>query len=71
MDFVAGLSLSQGKTIILVVIDHLSKQAHFLHFSHPDITTSVARLFFDNIFKLHGLPKSIICDQDPTFTRDF
>ena len=71
MDFVEGLPLSGGKTTILVVVDRLSKYAHFIPLSHPYIAIGVARLFFDNIFKLHGLPKSIVCDRDPTFTSAY
>ena len=62
MDFVEGLPMSNGKSSIFVVIDRLSKYAHFIPLSHPYIAIGVARLFFDYIFKLHGLPKSIVCD---------
>lgn len=71
MYFVEGLPLSGGKTTIHVVVDRLSKHAHFIPLSHPYTAIGVARLFFDNIFKLHGLPKSIVCDWDPTFTTAF
>ena len=62
MDFVEGLPLSGGKTTILVVVDRLSKYAHVIPLSHPYTAIRVARLFLDNIFKLHALPKSIVCD---------
>ena len=71
MDFIEGLPLSNGKTTILVVVYRLSKYAHFIHVSHPCTVVGIARLFFDNIFKLHGLPKSIVRDRDPTFTSTF
>lgn len=71
MDFIEGFPVSNGKITILVVVDRLSKYAHFLSLSHPYRAVVVARLFFDNIFKLHGLPKSIVCDQDPTFSSTF
>lgn len=71
MDFIDGLPPSQGKTVLLVVVDRFSKYAHLLPLSHPYTAVSVARLFFDNIFKLHGLPETIVTDRDVTFTSSF
>lgn len=60
-----------GKTTTFVVADQLSTYAHFIAISHPYMTVSIAQVFFENIFKIHGMPKSIVCDQDPTFTSNF
>ena len=71
MDFVEGLPISKEKSTILVVVDRLSKYAHFIPISHPYTATSVAQVFFDHVFRLHGMPQSIVCDRDPTFTSLF
>lgn len=68
MDFVEGLLNSKGKTTIFVVVDRLSKFDHFILFNHPYIMVSIAHIFFDNIFKLYGMPTSIVYDRDPVFT---
>lgn len=67
LDFIEGLPPSNGKHCILVVVDRLSKQAHFMALAHPYTAIDVARLYFDNIFRLHGMPETIVSDRDPTF----
>ena len=57
MDFIDGLPKSNGKTTILVVVDRFTKYGHFVPLSHPYIVTQVAKLYFENIFKLHGMPE--------------
>jgi hypothetical protein len=71
MDFIIGLSKSGNKSVIMVVIDHLSKYAHFFILQHPFTASRITQIFMDNIFKLHGMPNSIIFDRDPTFTSNF
>ena len=71
MDFIDSLPMSQGKTSILVVVDRLSKLAHFLPLAHPYTAPQIAQLFLDNIYKLHGLPKSIVSDRDRIFMSLF
>jgi hypothetical protein len=71
IDFVEGLPNSQGKSMIFVVVNRLSKYAHLMALKHPYMAIMVAHKFFEHIFKLHGMPTSIVCDQDPTFTSNF
>lgn len=71
MDFINGLPSSCGKDSILVVIDRLSKYAHFLPLSHPYSTKVIAEKFVDGVVKYHGMPKSIISDRDPIFMSYF
>lgn len=68
MDFIEGLPKSKGKSVIWVVVDRLTKDAHFLGLSHPYTASSLAQVFFDQIYKLHGMIEDIISDRDPIFT---
>lgn len=60
-----------GKTVILIIVDRLSKQGHFIglgsHFTAPQ----VADLFVREIVRLHGIPTSLISDRDPIFMSQF
>jgi hypothetical protein len=68
LDFIEGLPKSQGKEVILVVVDKFTKYAHFIPLSHPYTVHSVAQAFLDNIVKLHGPPTVLISDRDRIFT---
>jgi hypothetical protein len=71
MDFIVGLPKSGNKSVIMVVVDHLSKYAHLCALQHPFIASIVDQIFKDHIFKLHGMPHSIVSYRDPTFTNNF
>lgn len=71
MDFIEGLPKSEGYSVILVVVDRLTKFAHFLPIKHPYTVVSIAKVFMDNIVKLHGLPRLIVTDRDPIFVNHF
>lgn len=71
MDFVESLPQSGVANAILVVINKFTKFGHFIPLKHPYTASSVAKLFMDNVYKLHGLPSAIISDRDKIFTSNF
>jgi len=66
-DFITKLPLAQGYDLILVVVNKLTKIIHFIPTTEKTLAEGLARLFRDNIWKLYGLPKSIISDRGPQF----
>ena len=67
VDFITKLPLVQGYNSILVVVDRLTKMVHFIPTTEKTSAKGLARLFRDNMWKLHGLPKSVISDRGPQF----
>lgn len=56
LDIVEGLPKSGGSNCILVIVDLFSKYAHFLPLHHPFTAMTVAKLFHNQVYKLHGMP---------------
>jgi hypothetical protein len=71
MDFVEGLPRVNGKYVILTMVDHFSKYAHFITLARPYTATTVTRAFFNGIVRLHEILSSIVSNRDPVFTSSF
>jgi hypothetical protein len=71
MYFIVVLPKLGNKLVIMVVVDRLSNYAHLCALQHPFTASTVAQLFMDQVFNLHGMPHSIVYDHDPTFTSIF
>ncbi|GKB05072.1 putative reverse transcriptase domain-containing protein [Tanacetum coccineum] len=72
MDFITKLpKSSQGFDTIWVIVDRLTKSAHFLPIRENDPLDKLARLYLNKIVVRHGIPVSIICDRDGRFMSNF
>ena len=68
LDFIEGLPPSSGKSAILVVVDRLSKYAHFFALTHPYAAAKVIQVFTEGVCKQYGLLKTTIFDRHIIFT---
>ena len=72
MDFVIGLPRTRRQhDVIWVIVDRLTKSAHFLPINVEDSLEKLAQLYVDEIVRLHGVLVSIMSDRDPSFTSRF
>ena len=72
MNFITNLSVKWGGyDTLFVVVDRLTEMAHFFQMKKTNMAIHVARLFVKEIFRLHGMPKSIVSDRDSKFTSNF
>ena len=72
MDFITGLPKSKKQNdYIFVVVDKLSKAAHFIPVKSTYKAVHIADIFLKEIFRLHEIPKEIISDGDTNFTQNF
>nr|GFC79608.1 Gag protease polyprotein [Tanacetum cinerariifolium] len=72
MDFVTGLPRTFKKNdAIWVVVDRLTKSAHFLPIQQGYSVSKLAKIFQQEIIRLHGTPTSIVSDRDPRFISRF
>ena len=71
MDFITDLPPSKSCDSILVVVDRLTKMAHFIPCKKTSSSEDTARLFLDNIYRFHGLPDDIVSDRGTQFVSKF
>ena len=70
VDFITKLPVVAGKDAILVVCNRLSKMTHFVATTEGTSAEGLARLFRDNVWKLHGLLESVVSDRGPQFAAE-
>jgi len=70
VDFIYKIAISSWKDVILVVYNILSKIAHFMATIEETLAEGLAQLFRNNIWKLYGLPESVILDRGLLFTAE-
>ena len=71
MYFITCLPKSKGKSVIMVVVDRITKYAHFCALSHPFKASTIPNAFMATVQKIHGTPNIIVSDRDPIFTINF
>jgi hypothetical protein len=72
MDFITGLPRTRKlHDSIMVVVEKLMKDAHFIPLKTMHKATNVVDIFMKEVTRLHGIPKTIVSDRDPKFTSDF
>ena len=72
MDFIVDLPRTKrGHTAILVIVDRMTKRVIFIATTTNVTAVETAQLFFDHVFRHHGLPRTIVSDRDPRFTSKF
>ena len=72
MDFVSGLPRTvKGYDAIWVVVDRLTKSTHFLPIKKTYPLNHLAKLYVEEVVRLHGVPSSIVSHRDPRFTSHF
>lgn len=67
VDFVTGLPPSNGNSVILTIVDHFSKSAHFVALPKLPSASETQDLLVQHVFRIHGIPVDIVSDRGPQF----
>lgn len=71
MDFIEALPSAEGKSVIWVIVDRMTKYSHFLALKHPYTAEGLAEVYLNQVYKLHGFPETIVSDRDVVFQSAF
>ena len=71
MDFITDLPPSNSFDSILVVVDRLTKMAHFIPCKKTSSSEDTTRFFLNNVYRYHGLPDDIVSDRGTQFVSKF
>jgi hypothetical protein len=71
LDYLTHLDESNGFNNVLIVVDHLTRMAHFLPCTEIVTAEETATLFLHGVCRLHGLPRVLVSDRDPKFVSGF
>jgi len=72
MYFVGALPKTvKGSDSVWVIVDRLTKSAHFIHIKTSMIVAKLTEIYIEQVLRLHGIPSSIVSDRDPRFTSKF
>jgi DNA-binding transcriptional regulator WhiA len=72
MDFITGLPrMNKKHDSIMMVVEKLTKAAHFVLVKTSHTTTNIAEIFMKEIARLYGIPRTIVSDRDTKFTSNF
>ena len=67
LDFITGLPVSRGCSVILTVVDRFSKQVHFVPLKALPSAAETARLLLQHVIRIHGIPSDVVSDRGPQF----
>jgi hypothetical protein len=71
LDYLTHLLVSNGFDSLLIVVDHLTRMAHFLPCTESVTTKETANTFSQGVYRLHGLPRVLVTDRDRKFVSGF